>query len=231
MQVNEIFERLDALVVAVRTWRDRVAKRLAGHSAYVAATGVLVAGFGLAGTSAATAPAGTPVGPDAVVEDPGALEAGRAEAAQRPERAVREDEPPPPPVEPPDWVHPMPGAKITSSYGPRWGLMHAGMDFGAPENAPIFAVGAGTVLATGWVYAGYGISVLIDHGDGYLTHYAHLNKANVAVGDRVGPGDLIGWEGSTGDSTGPHLHFEVHRGLWNQIDPVPWLRERGVDLG
>src|SRR5690606_14465922 len=101
----------------------------------------------------------------------------------------------------------MPGARVTSCFGPRWGVLHAGIDLAKPANTPVYAAGAGRVTAAGWVYSGYGISVMIDHGNGYLTHYAHLNEATVNVGDRVAAGDLIGREGSTGDSTGPHLHF------------------------
>ncbi|MDG4789842.1 M23 family metallopeptidase [Micromonospora sp. WMMD1102] len=131
----------------------------------------------------------------------------------------------------PAWVNPMPGAAITSCYGMRWGVLHAGIDLAMPADTPIRAAGAGTVVEAGWAYAGYGISVVVDHGNGWLTHYAHQNRTTVGVGDRVKPGQVIGYEGSTGDSTGPHLHFEVHDGLWNQVDPAPWMRDRGVDLG
>ncbi len=129
------------------------------------------------------------------------------------------------------WVNPMPGASTTSCYGMRWGAMHAGIDLAMPANTPIHAAAAGTVVEAGWAYSGYGISVVIDHGNGYLTHYAHQNRTAVSVGQHVSAGEVIGYEGSTGDSTGPHLHFEVHNGLWNQIDPAPWMRARGVDLG
>ena len=130
-----------------------------------------------------------------------------------------------------DWVHPMPGADVTSCYGQRWGTLHAGIDLAMPAGTPIRAAGAGTVVEAGWAYAGYGISVVIDHGNGYLTHYAHQSRTAVSVGQRVAAGTVIGYEGSTGDSTGPHLHFEVHNGLWNQLDPAPWMRARGVNLG
>nr|WP_323373483.1 M23 family metallopeptidase [Plantactinospora alkalitolerans] len=132
---------------------------------------------------------------------------------------------------PAGWVDPMPGAETTSCFGPRWGTMHAGIDLAMPENTPIRAAGTGTVVTAGWAYTGYGISVVIDHGNGYLTHYAHQNRTVVSVGDRVAAGDVIGYEGATGDATGPHLHFEVHNGLWNQVDPGPWMRKHGVDLG
>ncbi|WP_326551444.1 M23 family metallopeptidase [Micromonospora sp. NBC_01813] len=138
----------------------------------------------------------------------------------------------PTPTATPDWVSPMPNAQTTSCYGQRWGVLHAGVDLALPAGTPVLAAGAGTVSVAGWAYTGYGISVVIDHGDGILTHYAHLSATAVAVGDQVSPGDVIGAEGSTGDSTGPHLHFEVHLGgLWSQIDPAPWMRERGVELG
>lgn len=156
----------------------------------------------------------------------------RAEATDtRPADAVQA-EPTPTVAAAPDWVSPMPGAQTTSCYGPRWGVLHAGVDLAMPAGTPVLAAGAGTVTVAGWAYTGYGISVVIDHGNGVLTHYAHLSATAVAVGDQVRAGDTIGSEGSTGDSTGPHLHFEVHLGgLWSQIDPAPWMRERGVDLG
>jgi murein DD-endopeptidase MepM/ murein hydrolase activator NlpD len=128
------------------------------------------------------------------------------------------------------WVSPMPGAEVTSCWGPRWGTLHKGIDYAQPENTPINAASAGTVFGVGSLYAGYGISVVIDHGDGIFTHYAHLNNTTVTEGQTVNASQLIGHEGSTGDSTGPHLHFEVHQGLWNQLDPGPWMRARGVDV-
>lgn len=131
----------------------------------------------------------------------------------------------------PTWVIPMADATITSCYGPRGGMLHAGIDFALPAGTPVRAAFGGTVTKAGDAGDGYGISVVIDHGTGYLTHYAHLSTAKVSIGDPVDAGDTIGLEGSTGDSTGPHLHFEVHQGqLWNQIDPAPFLRERGVDV-
>jgi murein DD-endopeptidase MepM/ murein hydrolase activator NlpD len=109
--------------------------------------------------------------------------------------------------------------------------LHRGLDFAGQDGTPIRAAGAGTVFAAGWLYPGYGNSIVIDHGNGYLTHYAHARALNVVAGQQVKAGDLIAWEGNTGNSTGPHLHFEVHRGLWNQVDPAAFLRERGVQVG
>ncbi|ASW53640.1 M23 family metallopeptidase [Plantactinospora sp. KBS50] len=130
------------------------------------------------------------------------------------------------------WVSPMPGAGVTSCYGDRGGVLHAGIDLAEPEGTPIHAAAAGTVVNAGWAFSGYGISVVIDHGNGYLTHYAHQSRTAVTVGQKVTAGQVIGYEGATGDATGPHLHFEVHEGeLWNQIDPAPFMRQHGVDLG
>lgn len=126
------------------------------------------------------------------------------------------------------WTTPMPGAQVTSCFGMRWGVPHQGIDFAMPENTPEHAAAGGTVTAAGWAFTGYGISVVIDHGNGLFTHYAHMNKTAVEVGQKVKAGDVIGYEGSTGDSTGPHLHFEVHQGMWNQIDPAPFLKAKGV---
>ncbi len=131
----------------------------------------------------------------------------------------------------PAWVDPMPGAAVTSCYGQRWGTLHAGIDLALPSGTPIHAAAAGTVTQAGDAADGYGNSVFIDHGNGYLTHYAHQSRIAVTVGQKVKAGQVIGYEGATGDATGPHLHFEVHQGMWNQIDPAPFMRARGVDLG
>ncbi|MFG3557565.1 M23 family metallopeptidase [Micromonospora sp. NPDC047557] len=129
------------------------------------------------------------------------------------------------------WVDPMPGASVTSCYGQRWGTLHAGIDLALPSGTPIRAAAAGTVTQAGDAADGYGNSVFIDHGNGYLTHYAHQSRIAVTVGQKVKAGQVIGYEGATGDATGPHLHFEVHQGMWNQIDPAPFMRAHGVDLG
>jgi len=121
-------------------------------------------------------------------------------------------------------------APITSPFGWRWGRMHEGVDLAAPDGTPIVAAGAGVVVQAG-VAEGYGNAVLIDHGDGYLTHYGHLSAITVTAGQRVSAGQQIGNEGSTGHSTGPHLHFEVHQGFYqNPIEPTEWMHQHGVDI-
>ncbi len=128
------------------------------------------------------------------------------------------------------WVNPNPAATVTSCFGQRWGRLHAGVDLAAPDYTPILAAGAGVVVRAG-VAQGYGNAVLIDHGNGYLTHYGHLSEIIVTVGQHVDAGQEIGTEGETGHATGPHLHFEVHEGFYqNPIEPTEWMHEHGVDI-
>lgn len=89
--------------------------------------------------------------------------------------------------------------------------MHKGIDLTAPTGTKVYATGGGKVISAGYAAGGYGIKVIIDHGYGYKTLYAHLNKATVKVGKRVARGDVIGEVGSTGRSTAPHLHYEVRK--------------------
>lgn len=99
---------------------------------------------------------------------------------------------------------------ITSYFGRRWGRMHEGIDIGAPTGTPIHAADAGRVVYSGWM-SGYGKVIMIDHGNGYRTVYGHASKLYVSQGTRVSKGQLIAAVGSTGRSTGPHLHFEVRK--------------------
>ncbi|MBO7477658.1 MAG: M23 family metallopeptidase [Salinivirgaceae bacterium] len=89
--------------------------------------------------------------------------------------------------------------------------MHKGIDLTAPTGTKVYATGGGKVISAGYAAGGYGIKVIIDHGYGYKTLYAHLNKVNVKVGKHVARGDVIGEVGSTGRSTAPHLHYEVRK--------------------
>jgi murein DD-endopeptidase MepM/ murein hydrolase activator NlpD len=106
--------------------------------------------------------------------------------------------------------------RITSNFGARrhpilgYTRMHGGVDFGAPMGAPIYAVGDATVSYAGW-HGGHGNYVKLDHGGGYATGYAHMSRIAVGNGGRVRAGEVIGYVGSTGLSTGPHLHYELYR--------------------
>lgn len=111
---------------------------------------------------------------------------------------------------------------ITSYFGWRDGGFHTGIDIDGHTGDPIVAAQSGTVTHSGWGWSGFGIYVVIDHHDGTKTIYAHLSEAYVEAGEEVSQGDVIGALGSTGWSTGPHLHFEI---LVNgaEIDPLPSL--------
>lgn len=97
--------------------------------------------------------------------------------------------------------------------------MHTGIDFTAATGTPIYATGDGTVKEAGYDNGGYGNNVVVNHGYGYASLYAHMQKVKVRVGDRVKRGEVIGWIGSTGKSTGPHLHYEVIKN-GTKIDPI-----------
>jgi murein DD-endopeptidase MepM/ murein hydrolase activator NlpD len=110
---------------------------------------------------------------------------------------------------------------LTSSFGWRWGRMHEGIDIAAPSGTGIYASASGTVIACGWM-GGYGNLVVIDHGGGLATAYGHQSSIAVGCGQSVSRGQLIGYVGSTGNSTGPHVHFEVRVG-GGAVDPLGYL--------
>jgi murein DD-endopeptidase MepM/ murein hydrolase activator NlpD len=112
-------------------------------------------------------------------------------------------------------------APITSPFGWRWGRMHEGIDLGAAYGTPIAAAAAGVVIYAGWE-GGYGNLVAIDHGGGLATAYGHQSRIAVSLGQSVSQGEIIGYVGSTGHSTGPHLHFEV-RVNGQAVDPLGYL--------
>jgi murein DD-endopeptidase MepM/ murein hydrolase activator NlpD len=110
---------------------------------------------------------------------------------------------------------------VVSGYGMRWGRMHEGIDIAAGLGTPIRAAAAGTVIHAGWL-GGYGNLVVLDHGDGLATAYAHASAILVGVGQSVAQGQTVSLVGSTGNSTGPHLHFEV-RVNGSAVDPLLYL--------
>ncbi len=119
----------------------------------------------------------------------------------------------------------MPSAgRLTSSYGMRWGKLHAGIDIAAPIGTPVVAVKAGIVIAAGMhaVGHGYGNGIDIRHPDGSISRYAHAEKILVRVGQPVKQGEQIMRMGCTGHCTGPHLHFEIHV-AGKPVDPRPYL--------
>jgi murein DD-endopeptidase MepM/ murein hydrolase activator NlpD len=125
------------------------------------------------------------------------------------------------------WVRPITGP-ITSGYGPRWGRLHAGTDFGAPIDTPVYAASHGTVVAAGPA-SGYGRWIKLAHPGGTTTVYGHISRESVTVGQAVQAGQLIAYSGNEGRSTGPHLHFEV-RPQDRPVDPVAFYAAHGTDL-
>lgn len=128
---------------------------------------------------------------------------------------------------------PVAGSPVTTGYrtgGALWSSgSHSGVDFRAASGTSVVAVGAGTVVEAGWGGA-YGNNVVIRMNDGTFTQYGHLSSIGVSVGQSVTPGARIGLSGSTGNSTGPHLHFEARTTAeyGSDIDPVAYLRAHGV---
>ncbi|SFS32668.1 Murein DD-endopeptidase MepM and murein hydrolase activator NlpD, contain LysM domain [Saccharopolyspora flava] len=116
----------------------------------------------------------------------------------------------------------------TSGFGSRWGSSHMGIDIANSIGTPIYSVAPGEVIDAGPA-SGFGLWVRVQHDDGTITVYGHVNTIVAEEGQRVGAGEQIATMGNRGQSTGPHLHFEVHED-GTKINPLPWLRERGIDV-
>jgi murein DD-endopeptidase MepM/ murein hydrolase activator NlpD len=110
---------------------------------------------------------------------------------------------------------------LTSYYGWRWGRMHEGIDLAVSSGTPVVSAAAGVVIYAGWM-GGYGNLVVIDHGGGIATAYGHNTSVTVGSGTQVAQGQLIAYSGNTGNSTGPHVHFEV-RVNGSAVDPLGYL--------
>ncbi|MBO6609525.1 M23 family metallopeptidase [Altererythrobacter sp.] len=129
-------------------------------------------------------------------------------------------------------IMPLQDAKLTSGYGMRTHPVlggrrkHKGIDLAAPTGTPIYATADGIIDRAEW-FSSYGLFVEIDHGAELETRYAHMSRLAVAEGQRVSKGDLIGYVGSTGRSTGPHLHYEV-RVSGVAVNPIPYMVEAPV---
>jgi murein DD-endopeptidase MepM/ murein hydrolase activator NlpD len=132
----------------------------------------------------------------------------------------------------PTAVLPVSGGILTAGFedsGDLWSNGHTGQDFAVPVGTSVRAATGGTVVSTGWDDA-FGYEVVIRHDDGEYTQYAHLSQIDVSSGATVGKGDRIALSGSTGNVTGPHLHFEVRTTpkYGSAIAPLNWLRDHGV---
>jgi len=183
----------------------------------------------LAADQAMGALAGSTDGMQVVTVAPASVESVHAEeivkaAAFAQERAEREAR-----LNRPLFVMPTKGV-WTSGFGYRWGVLHGGIDIANSIGTPILAASDGVVIDAGPT-AGYGAWVKIRHTDGTVTLYGHVNRWLVSKGERVMAGDQIATIGNRGNSTGPHLHFEVLLNGTNRVDPVPWLAQRGLSPG
>ena len=128
------------------------------------------------------------------------------------------------------WVNPLGGNySLSSNYGWRWGRLHSGQDMACPTGTPVRSISSGVVTFSGWAgNLGYKVEIL--HWDGTVSWYGHNSKLRVSEGQRVEPGQLIALAGSTGNSTGPHVHLEIHPNGGNAVPPKRWLAARGVNI-
>jgi murein DD-endopeptidase MepM/ murein hydrolase activator NlpD len=154
------------------------------------------------------------------LQEVAASRAARAEAAAQAREEAR-----------PKFVLPINGARMTSCFCSRWGTFHWGIDLAAPMRTPEYAAGDGVVLRAG-AASGFGLAVYILHENGDVSVYGHMDSILVKPGQYVEAGETIALLGNRGQSTGPHLHFEVHQGGEDgkRIDPIPWLAARGVQV-
>lgn len=154
-------------------------------------------------------------------------EAAAARAAAETEAALRSSTP----GVDAEAVMPIDGARLTSAFGPRGGTLHGGVDLAAPMMTPEYAAMDGIVLQAGPA-SGFGLAVYIQHPNGDVTVYGHMEQILVEAGQTVQAGETIALVGNRGQSTGPHLHFEVRIGglRGESVDPLSYLRERGVDV-
>ncbi|NEB00749.1 M23 family metallopeptidase [Streptomyces sp. SID13726] len=137
------------------------------------------------------------------------------------------------------WVDPVKTYTLSASYaqsGGMWQSTHSGQDFAVPSGTKVVAAHGGTVVKAGSNGAGdgaaYGNAIVIKHGNGTYSQYAHLSRINVKVGQVVKTGQRIALSGSTGNSSGPHLHFEIRTtaNYGSAVDPVKFLRAKGVSV-
>ncbi|MGB4439959.1 MAG: M23 family metallopeptidase [Sedimentibacter sp.] len=128
---------------------------------------------------------------------------------------------PPPRIGTGTFINPLPGAMISSRFGSRSGGFHRGLDLAKATGSPIKAADGGTVISSGWDGT-YGYSILINHGGGFSTRYAHCSDMYVSAGDKIYQGQIIAAVGTTGVSTGPHLHFEIIK-YGSVVNPASYI--------
>ncbi|MEU7514746.1 M23 family metallopeptidase [Streptomyces sp. NPDC042898] len=139
----------------------------------------------------------------------------------------------------PSWVKPVAAYTLSASYnqgGAMWAHKHSGQDFAVPTGTPVKAAGTGTVVKAGPNGGGdgpaYGNAIVVKHANGTYSQYAHLSKIKVNVGQKVAAGQQIALSGNTGNSSGPHLHFEIRTtpNYGSAVNPAAFLRSHGVSI-
>ncbi|MFC9702086.1 M23 family metallopeptidase [Streptomyces sp. NPDC056943] len=139
----------------------------------------------------------------------------------------------------PSWVKPVTSYTLSASYnqgGAMWAHKHSGQDFAVPTGTPVKAAGTGTVVKAGPNGGGdgpaYGNAIVVKHANGTYSQYAHLSKIKVNVGQKVAAGQQIALSGNTGNSSGPHLHFEIRTtpNYGSSVNPAAFLRSHGVSI-
>ncbi|MBQ1099120.1 M23 family metallopeptidase [Streptomyces sp. b94] len=210
------------------TIRTRAAVMAAGLGASVAL------GAGVAAATGTTAASSTSTAASAVE----AQAAAQAKAAKADAKTVAAKKAAPE-KKAASWVDPVKKYKLTASFaqnGGMWASKHSGQDFAVPIGTNVVAAHGGTVVKAGGNGAGdgpaYGNAIVIKHGNGTYSQYAHLSKVNVKAGQIVKTGQSIAKSGNTGNSSGPHLHFEIRTtpNYGSAVDPVSFLRAKGVTL-
>ncbi|MEV0689675.1 M23 family metallopeptidase [Streptomyces sp. NPDC050388] len=204
-----MFQRATSRFSRTSLTRTRAAVLTAGLGASV----VLGAGVAVAADTSAATGAATAVQTQAKATQTQAVQAAAAKQAS--------------------WVDPVKNYKLSASFaqsGGMWASKHSGQDYAVPTGTPVHATNSGTVVKAGGNGAGdgsaYGNAVVIKHGNGMYSQYAHLSSVNVQVGQAVETGQQIALSGNTGNSSGPHLHFEIRTtpNYGSAIDPAQFLR-------
>ncbi|MBM7171478.1 M23 family metallopeptidase [Streptomyces sp. G44] len=205
--------------------------RAAVVAAGLGMSAVLGAGVSVAADSAQSAGSL----PGITVNSVHAQAAAQAKAAQQAKAATVKKAPQAPKAA--AWVHPVQRYTLSASFGlggSMWSHKHSGQDFAVSVGTPVHAVHGGTVVKAGPNGAGdgpaYGNAVVIKHSNGTYSQYAHLSQVDVRVGQNVGTGQRVALSGNTGNSSGPHLHFEIRTtpNYGSAVDPVAFLRSVGV---
>jgi murein DD-endopeptidase MepM/ murein hydrolase activator NlpD len=198
------------------------------RSRYVAVVTTAFVGAGIvafgAGASIKDAKTDALVGDTALSE----LSSARVEAADRANRGEDRALSTSITQAPNAWVLPAHDYRLSSVFGQRWGRAHKGVDLAVDEGTPVAAMHDGVIVLARY-NGGFGYCVIIDHGNGVKTLYGHNSRLMLKEGTRVKAGDIIALAGTTGHSTGPHIHLEVHVNDV-AVNPTPWFKQQGVDL-